>query len=109
MNKIFNNIVTNYHLTDGGSEFYATTEADEVVKFQDKNGNIHNCQSIRIDSDGTDLLIQLARVDSDGSVLHTTDTLSILAGSYISFDNVRFNAVKVLGALGQNIKFTGLY
>lgn len=109
MNKIFSNVITNYHLTDGGSEYYTTTESDEVVNFEDSDGNKHNVGSIRIDADGSDLIINLVRTDSDDTVLHSSGKIVVSAGSYISYDNIRFNGVKINGDAGQSVKYTGLY
>jgi len=109
MNKGYSNIITNYHLTDGGAEFYETTEADEIINFEDSDGVKHNVSSIRIDADGSDLNINFLRTNDSDEVSHATSVVLVGTGTFVSFDNVRFNGVRVNGASGQSIKYTALY
>ena len=104
----YSNIVTNYSLSTPASEFYTTVSIDEVIKFKDYLGEYHDLKTVRIDANGTDLLVQFVKYDDIG-IAALSDIILINSSSFVNISEIEFGGIKILGAIGQKIKFYGMY
>jgi len=85
---------------DNLTPFHTTTVANELITFTDQNNNPYPLNSLTIEANNTDLYIQ---------ILPSEFVLHIIAGNSISIDYCSIKQIKVLGNLGQDIKWYGLY
>jgi len=81
-------------------EFYTTTANNQIITFTDTNGNSNHLNSLTIEADATDLFIQ---------ILPSEYCVCIAAGNSTTIDYCNIQQIKVLGNLGQNLKWYGLY
>jgi len=81
-------------------EFYTTTANNQIITFADTNGNLNHLNSLTIEADATDLFIQ---------ILPSEYCVCIAAGNSTTIDYCNIQQIKVLGNLGQNLKWYGLY
>ena len=81
-------------------EFYTTTANNQIITFTDTNGNLNHLNSLTIEADATDLFIQ---------ILPSDYCICITAGNSTTIDYCNIQQIKVLGNLGQNLKWYGLY
>jgi len=80
--------------------FYVTTQEDEIINFQDQNNNIYSLNSLTVTANATDLFIQ---------ILPSEYCIHIPASSSVTIDYLKIKQIKVLGALGQSLKWFGLH
>ena len=81
-------------------EFYTTTANNQTITFTDTNGNLNHLNSLTIEADATDLFIQ---------ILPSEYCIHITANNSSTIDYCDIKQIKVLGNLGQNLKWYGLY
>jgi len=77
-----------------------TTEADQTITFTDMNGKKYNLNSLTIEAETTDLYIQ---------ILPSEYCIYIKAGESSGIDYLKISQIKVLGSLGQKLRWSGLY
>ena len=81
-------------------EFYTTTANNQIITFTDTNGNSNHLNSLTIEADATDLFIQ---------ILPSEYCVYIPANNSSTIDYCDIKQIKVLGNLGQKIKWYGLF
>ena len=109
MAKTASGIVTNTHLTSPDNEWYTTVSEDEVIAFvDDVEGKLRNVNSATVFANGTVIKFSLCRVDNaiNLNLGYVSDKMYVGIGANLENTNVEsFNAIKVYGAAGQEIKF----
>lgn len=102
-----NGIVTNTHLSIPDNEWYTTISTDEIIPFLDHYSLLRNINSITLFANSTKLKISLCRInnETDKVVEFETDKFYIEPSAVLENGMINFNALKVYGALGQQIKY----
>lgn len=85
---------------DDLTAFYVTTQDNEIIDFQDKNGNLYSLNSLTIEANTTDLFIQ---------ILSSEYCVHVSAGSSLTIDYCEIKQIKVLGLANQSLKWFGLF
>lgn len=100
-------IITNTHLSDPEAEWYETISTDEVIPFLDHEGILRNVNTITMFSNATILKLSACRIDNetDKTVLYESDKIYIGSGASLENGMINFNAIKVHGLSGQQIKY----
>jgi hypothetical protein len=84
---------------DNLTPWYTTMQANEVITFKDDKGNPISVNSLFIEANTTDLYIRI--LPSDGC-------LYIPSNDSKSFDLKSVREIQVMGASGQNIRWSGM-
>lgn len=109
MAKTASGIVTNTHLTTPDNEWYTTVSIDEVIPFvDDVEGKLRNVNSVTVFANTTKLKFSLCRIDNetDINVGYISDKMFVENASSLGNTGVEsFNAIKIYGVVGQEVKF----
>lgn len=97
-------IITNYHYDN--NEWYTTKIDNEEIFFKNKNNEDRIIESIIISSE-TSLKIQLFRTNPNGDIGYESDIIFIPASSNFSTSTAQYNGIRVIGLLGQKIRWVG--
>ena len=98
-------ISTNTHLSTPDNEWYETVSTDEVILFIDHNGDKKTTDSITVFANTTKLMFSLCQVDNNDAITYETDKMFVGANARLESDGTKFQAIKVYGAAGQEVKF----
>jgi len=85
---------------DNLTPFYTTISNNEIISFTDTQGKNQNLNSLTIEADNTALYIQ---------VLPSEYCVYIPANGKTTIDFLKISQIKVLGNLGQKIKWYGKF
>jgi len=85
---------------DNLTPFYTTISNNEIISFTDTQGRNQNLNSLTIEADNTALYIQ---------ILPSEYCIYILANNSVTIELLNIKEIKVLGNLGQKIRWYGLY
>jgi len=85
---------------DNLTPFYTTISNNEIISFTDAQGKNQNLNSLTIEADNTALYIQ---------VLPSEYCVYIPVNGSTTIDFLKISQIKVLGNLGQKIKWYGKF
>lgn len=100
--------VTNYHLSTPSNILYTTVEEDEIIPFIDEiDGQLKFINDIQVFGDTTNIVYKLCIIENitNRIIKYSSDTMFVENGAIDGTTGVSYNAIQILGAIGQKFRF----